>query len=72
IGASPRASIAMMKLSRVMALSQGSDFVIPEYVEKIAHYVLNHRIIIDQFVEGSDIKQDQITDSILKETPVPR
>lgn len=72
IGASPRASIAIMKLSRVMALSQGSDYVIPEYIEKLAPYVLNHRIIIDQFVEGSDIKQDQIVENILKETPVPR
>jgi MoxR-like ATPase len=72
IGASPRASIAIMKLSRVMALSKGSDFVIPEYVEKLAPYVLNHRIILDQFVDGSDIKQDQIVENILKETPVPR
>lgn len=72
IGASPRASIAIMKLTRVMALSQNSDFVIPEYVERLAPYVLNHRIILDQFVDGTDIKQDQIVENILKETPVPR
>ncbi|MBU4486056.1 MAG: MoxR family ATPase, partial [Candidatus Delongbacteria bacterium] len=72
IGASPRASIALMKLSKVMALSENSDFVIPEYILKLAPFVLNHRIILDQFIDNSDLKQEQIIENILKETPVPR
>ncbi|MFO7811233.1 MAG: MoxR family ATPase [Candidatus Delongbacteria bacterium] len=72
IGASPRASIAIMKLSKIMALSEGSDYVIPEYIEKLAPSVLNHRIILDQFVEDTSLKQENIIDNILKETPVPR
>jgi MoxR-like ATPase len=71
-GASPRASIALMKLSRVMALSENSDFVIPEYVLKLAPFVLNHRINLDQYFEGGDLKQEEIIGNILKETPVPR
>jgi MoxR-like ATPase len=72
IGASPRASIALMKLSKAMAFSTGSDFVIPEYVLKLAPFVLNHRIILDRYFNGGDTKQEQIIDNILKETPVPR
>jgi len=72
IGASPRASIALMKLSKVMALSNNSDFVVPEYIIKLAPFVLNHRIILDQFFESAELKQDQIIENILKETPVPR
>jgi MoxR-like ATPase len=72
IGASPRASIALMKLSKAMALSRGSDFVIPEYVISLAPFVLNHRIILDRYFNGGDTKQEQIIRDILKETPVPR
>jgi len=71
-GASPRASIALMKLSKAMALSENSDYVIPEYVLKLAPYVLNHRINLDRYFDGGDLKQEEIIDSILKETPVPR
>jgi len=71
-GASPRASIALMKLSKVMALSENSDFVIPEYILKLAPFVLNHRINLDQYFDGGDLKQEEIISNILKETPVPR
>jgi MoxR-like ATPase len=71
-GASPRASIAMLKLSKVMALSENSSFVIPEYIIKLAPFVLNHRIMLDQYFDGGDLKQEEIIKNILKETPVPR
>lgn len=71
-GASPRASIALLKLSKVMALSENSSFVIPEYIIKLAPFVLNHRIILDQYFDGGELKQEEIIKNILKETPVPR
>lgn len=71
-GASPRASIAMLKLSKVMALSENSSFVIPEYIIKLAPFVLNHRIMLDQYFDGGDLKQEEIIKNIIKETPVPR
>jgi len=72
IGASPRASIAILKLSRIMAVSEGSEYVIPEFVMKLAPFVLDHRIILDQHAAGSDEKQDDIISDIIKNTPVPR
>ncbi len=72
IGASPRASIALMKLSKVIAVSENSDFVIPEYVKKLAPFVLGHRIILDQYMDDGELKQETIIENILRETPVPR
>ena len=72
IGASPRASISLLKLSRIMAISEGSEFVIPEYIMKLAPFVLGHRMIIDRHVADGDIKQENIISDILKNTPVPR
>jgi MoxR-like ATPase len=71
-GASPRASIALLKLAKVMAISENSDFIIPEYILRLAPYVLNHRIILDQYIENSRSVQEEIIAAILKETPLPR
>ncbi|SHH50836.1 AAA family ATPase [Thermosipho atlanticus] len=46
VGASPRASIVLMKLSRAYALLEGRDFVLPDDVKYLAPFVLNHRIIL--------------------------
>jgi len=72
IGASPRASISLLKLSRIMALSEGSEFVIPEYIIKLAPFVLGHRIILDLHIADGDLKQESIISEIIKNTPVPR
>jgi MoxR-like ATPase len=72
IGASPRASISLMKLSKIMAVSEGYGYVIPEYIMKLAPFVLGHRMILDQHVADSDIKQDDIISDIIRNTPVPR
>jgi MoxR-like ATPase len=44
LGASPRASIALMKASSAWAFIEGRDYVIPEDVIKLAYWVLGHRI----------------------------
>ncbi len=72
IGASPRASISLLKLSRIMAVSEGSDYVIPEYIIRLSPFVLGHRMILDQHVADSDMKQDDIIVDIIKNTPLPR
>lgn len=45
IGASPRASVALLKISKAFALIKGRDYVIPEDIKYLAPYVLNHRIV---------------------------
>ncbi|MBT6514793.1 MAG: MoxR family ATPase, partial [Crocinitomicaceae bacterium] len=46
LGASPRASLSMMKASKALAAMRGRDFVIPDDVQYVAFHVLNHRIIL--------------------------
>jgi len=46
LGASPRASIALMKASCAWAFIEGRDYVIPEDVIKLAYWVLGHRILL--------------------------
>ena len=71
IGASPRASIGLQKLSKVLALSENKEFVTPDHVIRLAPYVLSHRLIFDQFVNDGETKQIDIIDNIIKETPIP-
>jgi MoxR-like ATPase len=45
-GVSPRASLALIKSAKVLALMDGRSYVLPEDIKEIAHDVLRHRIIV--------------------------
>ncbi len=64
-GASPRATIALAKASRVYAFIYGDDVVLPEHVHKMAYPVLRHRIILSHEAESQDIDSDDIIEKIL-------
>jgi MoxR-like ATPase len=66
--ASPRASIALLSLSRALAATQGRDYVIPDDVKGIAPDVLNHRLIIAPESEIEGITVEEVVDAILKDT----
>ncbi len=72
LGASPRASLAIMKTSKAIAAMNGRDFVTPDDIQYVAYPVLNHRIILtpEREMEGYDAK-DVIND-IVKKIEVPR
>ena len=72
LGASPRASLAIMKASKAIAAMNGRDFVTPDDIQFVAFPVLNHRIILipEREMEGYDAK-DVIND-IIKKIEVPR
>lgn len=65
-GASPRASISLLKGARAMALIEGSDFVAPHHVQAIAYEVLRHRISPSFEAEADNITTDDIIDHILQ------
>lgn len=69
-GASPRASIALAKASRVYAFIQGDDTVLPEHVHKMAYPVLRHRIILTHEAESQGLDSDYIIDKILHRIPI--
>jgi MoxR-like ATPase len=72
LGASPRASLAIMKSSKAMAAISGRDFVIPEDIQAVAYPVLNHRIILSPEKEIEGLDSAEIITTIIKNIEVPR
>jgi MoxR-like ATPase len=72
IGASPRGSLAIFKLSRARAALHGRDYVIPDDVKEVAAPALVHRLIMksESWVKGTN--PNQVLEDILKTIPVPR
>src|SRR5918993_1300406 len=72
LGASPRASLAILRASKAFAAIQGRDFVTPEDIKEMAAPVLRHRIILTPEKEMEGLTPDDLIDSILKAIEVPR
>jgi len=72
LGASPRASIAMMKASQVVAASEGRTFVTPDDVKAVAKPILRHRVMLHPDAELQGISADERIDDILRSAPVPQ
>ena len=72
LGASPRASLAILKTAKAMAAMNARDFVIPEDIKTMAYPVLNHRVILlpEREMEGF-LTKDVIND-IVQKIEVPR
>ena len=71
MGASPRASIALIRIAQAHALLSGRDYVIPEDVKLFAHDVLRHRILLTFEALADSITTDQVIDALVKTVPVP-
>ena len=71
LGASPRASLSLMKTARALALFDGHDFVMPEHIQEIAVSVIAHRIVMDPQARFSGVTAEGVVEDILKSTPVP-
>jgi MoxR-like ATPase len=72
LGASPRASLAIMNASKAMAAMQGRDFVTPEDILSIVPAVLRHRIILSPDKEMEGITEDEVIRQIIQGMDVPR
>ncbi len=72
IGASPRGSLALLKLSRARAALANRDFVTPDDVKAVAPYALAHRIILkpDPWIRG--VRTSAVLVDVLNQTPVPK
>jgi MoxR-like ATPase len=71
LGASPRASLALMKAAQAIALLDGRDFVVPEHIQEIAVCTIAHRVVIDAQARFSGASAQTMVEDILKKTPVP-
>lgn len=70
-GASPRAGIALLQCSKVTAMLNGRDFVIPEDIKANALNVLRHRIQLSYEAAADNITADEIISRIMEIIPVP-
>jgi MoxR-like ATPase len=72
LGASPRASVALLKLSQAAALLDGRDYVIPDDAKMLATAVLRHRVIIAPELELEGVTADAALRTVIERVEVPR
>jgi MoxR-like ATPase len=71
LGASPRAGIALLRVAKARALSEGRDYVIPEDVKAVAAPVLAHRLILAPEARSAGLGPAELVADALAHTPVP-
>ena len=71
LGASPRASIALMKIAQALALFDGYEFVTPEHIQELAIPVIAHRLVLEPRSRFTGRTAPVIVEEILKSVPVP-
>jgi MoxR-like ATPase len=72
LGASPRASLAILKSAKALAAIRGRDFVVPEDITYVVPHVLRHRIILSPEKEMEGITADDMVRQLLEKVEVPR
>jgi MoxR-like ATPase len=72
LGASPRASLALLSTAKVTAVMAGRDFIIPDDIQFVAPHVLNHRMILTPDAEMEGITSFIVIADIIKTLEVPR
>ena len=71
LGASPRASLALMNLAKALALFDGLEFVTPDQVQELAVHVIAHRLVLDPQARFSGVTADGIVEEVIRTVPVP-
>ena len=71
LGASPRASIALLLCGQVVAASEGRGYLVPDDIKEMAALVLRHRFLLQPDAELEGITADEVVRTILMDIPVP-
>ncbi len=71
LGASPRASIALMKTAQALALFEGADFVTPEQIQSLAVPVVAHRLVLEPQARFSGVTARAVVEDAVKKVRVP-
>ena len=72
LGSSPRGGLALLKMSRAMALMSGRSFVIPDDVKRVAVECLSHRVMLKLEYEIEGIRPERVVRDVLNEVEVPK
>jgi len=71
LGASPRATLGLFKLSRAWAALSGRDYVLPDDVKQLAVPVLAHRLLVDPVAQMNGLTAEAVVEDLLEKVPVP-
>ena len=71
LGASPRGSIALYRMSQALVLCEGRNYVIPDDVKYLAPSVLAHRLILTHEAKLAKLTQEEIVHDVITRTEVP-
>ncbi len=71
LGASPRGSIALMKVAQALALFDGYEFVTPEQIQEVAVPVIAHRLVMEPQAQFAGRTATAVVEEILQSLPVP-
>ena len=69
--ASPRASLALMKVSQALSLFEGRDYVTPETIQQLAPDIIAHRLVVSPEAKFNGLTGRAIVENILEQTPAP-
>jgi MoxR-like ATPase len=72
LGASPRAAVSLMAVSKAVAAMDGRDYVIPDDVKAVSRPVLRHRIMLRPEADLEGITPDQVLEDVLRAVEVPK
>jgi MoxR-like ATPase len=70
-GASPRASLGIVRATRALALLRGRDYALPQDVQDVAPDILRHRLVLSYDALADDIPADHIVERVLATVPLP-
>ena len=71
LGGSPRASLALQRLTQAQAILDGRDYVLPDDVKRLAYPTLSHRVILNAQARVKGITQKQAIQECVDRVPVP-
>jgi MoxR-like ATPase len=71
LGGSPRSGIALLRVAKARALSDGRDYLVPDDVKSIAYPVLGHRLIVSPEARAAGTTSAELVKDALDKTPVP-
>jgi MoxR-like ATPase len=71
VGASPRASIFLVRAARARALLDGRRFATPHDVKRVARDVLRHRVLVSYEAEADGIRPESVVEAVLSAVEAP-
>jgi MoxR-like ATPase len=72
LGGSPRASLALIRGARALAVMRGRSYALPEDVHSLFHECLRHRVVLSYEALAAEVKPDQVLDAVLEAIPQPQ